>query len=169
MEGRIGVAEFVPFDTKFPILLPREHIISYRLIEFYHQRYGHANKDTVYNELRQRFSIPNLRAGVAFVMKNCQWCKVRKTQPQTPRMAPLPVERLTPFTKPFSYVGIDYFGPIDVTVGRRTEKKVGSPIYLPEYSGYTSGGRISFEHRILHYGYTSFCSSERATNCDIFR
>ncbi|XP_062698475.1 uncharacterized protein LOC115257886 [Aedes albopictus] len=123
MEGRIGVAEFVPFDTKFPILLPREHIISYRLIEFYHQRYGHANKDTVYNELRQRFSIPNLRADVAFVMKNCQWCKVRKTQPQTPRMAPLPVERLTPFTKPFSYVGIDYFGPIDVTVGRRTEKR----------------------------------------------
>lgn len=123
MEGRIGAAEFVPFDTKFPILLPREHIITYRIIEFYHQRYGHANKETVYNEIRQRFSIPNLRAGLVLVMKNCQWCKVRKAQPLTPRMAPLPLERLTPFAKPFSYVGIDYFGPIDVSVGRRMEKR----------------------------------------------
>ncbi|XP_055622581.1 uncharacterized protein LOC129766140 [Toxorhynchites rutilus septentrionalis] len=123
MDGRLRLADFVPYDTRFPTLLPRNHIITYRLIESYHQRYGHANKETVFNELRRRFSIPKLRICVAQVMKNCQWCKVHKTKPEFPRMAPLPAERLVPFVKPFSYVGIDYFGPIDVTVGRRTEKR----------------------------------------------
>ncbi|XP_058818122.1 uncharacterized protein LOC131685002 [Topomyia yanbarensis] len=56
-------------------------------------------------------------------MKRCQECKIRKCKPIIPKMAPLPVERLTPYCKPFSYVGLDYFGPIDVTVGRRVEKR----------------------------------------------
>lgn len=38
-------------------------------------------------------------------------------------MAPLPNERVTPFVRPFSYVGIDYFGPVDVVVGRHGEKR----------------------------------------------
>ncbi|XP_055645430.1 uncharacterized protein LOC129781951 [Toxorhynchites rutilus septentrionalis] len=124
VDGRTSMAEFVPFDTRFPIILPRDHIITYRIVEFYHQRYGHANKETVFNEVRQRFSISKLRALVANVAKSCPWCKVRNSRPHVPRMAPLPIERLTPYVRPFSYVGVDYFGPIEVTVGyRRIEKR----------------------------------------------
>lgn len=40
-------------------------------------------------------------------------------------MAPLPPARLAAFERPFTYVGIDYFGPLFVAVGRRREKRWG--------------------------------------------
>ncbi|XP_058817021.1 uncharacterized protein LOC131680319 [Topomyia yanbarensis] len=107
VSGRIEAAEYVPYDTRFPIILPRKHPITERVIEHYHQRYGHCYRETVVNELRQRFHISTIRASVSGVMKRCQECKIRKCKPITPKMAPLPVERLTPYCKPFSYVGLD--------------------------------------------------------------
>ncbi|XP_055542702.1 uncharacterized protein LOC129728293 [Wyeomyia smithii] len=38
-------------------------------------------------------------------------------------MAPLPEQRITPYLRPFSYVGVDYLGPFEVSVGRRSEKR----------------------------------------------
>lgn len=40
-------------------------------------------------------------------------------------MSPLPVHRLQDDRLAFSNTGIDYFGPILTTVGRRTEKRLG--------------------------------------------
>ena len=123
VDGRTAAAEYAPYDTRFPVILPKKHLITERLIELYHQRYAHGNRETVVNELRQRFYIPTVRATVFKVTQRCLVCKLRNAKPVPPRMAPLPIERLTPFIKPFSYIGLDYFGPIDVTVGRRVEKR----------------------------------------------
>lgn len=38
-------------------------------------------------------------------------------------MAPLPIARLQPFIRPFTYVGLDYFGPVLVKVGRSQVKR----------------------------------------------
>jgi hypothetical protein len=46
-------------------------------------------------------------------------------KPKIPEMSPLPKERLAVYEKPFTYVGVDFFGPIMVTVGRRQEKRWG--------------------------------------------
>lgn len=123
MEGRTANAAYAAFDTRFPIILPKDHAITQRLVEHYHSMLGHANKETVVNELRQRYYIHCLRTTVDRVARNCQRCKVAKCKPQFPRMAPLPKQRLTPYVKPFSYVGIDYLGPLEVSVGRRREKR----------------------------------------------
>ncbi|XP_062542409.1 uncharacterized protein LOC134210371 [Armigeres subalbatus] len=40
-------------------------------------------------------------------------------------MADLPAARLAAFTRPFTYVGVDYFGPMEAVIGRRTEKRWG--------------------------------------------
>ncbi len=40
-------------------------------------------------------------------------------------MALLPVERITPDLPPFTYAGIDYFGPIEVKRGRSLVKRYG--------------------------------------------
>ncbi|XP_039451485.2 uncharacterized protein LOC120430439 [Culex pipiens pallens] len=123
MEGRSAHAEFLPFEQRFPIVLPKGHVITNKLLDLYHQKFGHANRETVVNELRQRFYVQNIRAAVLKVMQTCTWCNNNKCQPAVPRMAPLPVQRLTPQLRPFSYVGIDYFGPVIVTIGRRAEKR----------------------------------------------
>lgn len=123
MEGRSAYAEFISFEQRFPIILPKEHDVTHKLILHYHRKFGHANRETVVNELRQRFYIRNIRSAVIMAIKNCVWCKVKKCQPTTPRMAPLPTQRITPQLRPFSYVGVDYFGPVTVTIGRRSEKR----------------------------------------------
>ncbi|XP_065085675.1 uncharacterized protein LOC135707720 [Ochlerotatus camptorhynchus] len=123
MRGRTEAAEFLPYDVRFPVILPKNHTITLKLIEHFHKRFGHSNNETVVNKLRQHFVIANLRAGVRNVARNCQWCRVHKCHPVAPIMAPLPVQRLTPYLAPFSFVGLDYCGPLEVTIGRRTEKR----------------------------------------------
>nr|XP_049467061.1 uncharacterized protein LOC125908380 [Anopheles coluzzii] len=123
MRGRIGAAADVPYSAKYPVILPRGSRLAELIVERYHRLYRHANNETVTNELRQQFQIPKLRALVTKTVKNCVFCKIRRSLPQVPPMAPLPKERLTPFVRPFSYVGLDYFGPVLVKRGRSNEKR----------------------------------------------
>ncbi|XP_055643908.1 uncharacterized protein LOC129780056 [Toxorhynchites rutilus septentrionalis] len=123
MEGRTVAAEYATFDVRFPIILPKNHLITRKLLEAYHRECGHGSRETVVNEVRQRFYIPGLRCLIDKVMRGCLWCKVRKTKPLVPRMAPLPRSRMAVTMHPFSFVGLDYFGPLEVVMGRRREKR----------------------------------------------
>ncbi|XP_062538136.1 uncharacterized protein LOC134206436 [Armigeres subalbatus] len=123
MGGRIGASQFASNDAKYPVILPKGHRVTDLIIDKYHRRYGHQNGETVVNEIRQKYHISNLRAEVRKVNKRCQWCRIYKAQPMVPRMAPLPEERLTPFVRPFSKVGIDYFGPYLIKIGRSLVKR----------------------------------------------
>ncbi|XP_055526914.1 uncharacterized protein LOC129719544 [Wyeomyia smithii] len=121
--GRMETSTDISFDKRFPIILPRKHGLTRKIIQFYHEKFGHANRETVVNELRQRFWIPNIRVAIIQVMRQCIWCKVNRCHPLAPMIAPLPVQRVTPHLRPFSSIGIDYLGPIEVAVNRRKEKR----------------------------------------------
>lgn len=125
VEGRIDKA-IVPEDTKHPIILPRDSRITHLLIMDFHINYKHLNHESVVNEIRQRYYIPRLRAVIKTILKRCQMCKIKKATPNYPQMAKLPEARMAAFCRPFTYTGVDYFGPIMVTVGRRTEKRYGA-------------------------------------------
>uniref|UniRef100_A0A182NQ40 Integrase catalytic domain-containing protein n=1 Tax=Anopheles dirus TaxID=7168 RepID=A0A182NQ40_9DIPT len=92
-------------------------------INWYHHRFRHANRETVVNEIQQRFDINILRALVNRVSRNCMLCKVMKAAPRLPPMAPLPPMRLAAYECPFTYTGLDYFGPVLVKVGRANAKR----------------------------------------------
>ncbi|XP_052755580.1 uncharacterized protein LOC128201751 [Galleria mellonella] len=77
----------------------------------------------VVNELRQIYWIINLRSTVRSVAYNCQFCKVPRSTTFQPPMGNLPKARLAHHCRPFSFVGLDYFGPVTVAVGRRREKR----------------------------------------------
>lgn len=123
VDGRIGKAKRVLESIKYPIILPRHHNVTFLLVDYYHRKFLHGNNETVCNEIRQRFYVPQLRVLIRKVSKECCWCKIVKTKPAIPRMGPLPSARLSPFVRPFSFVGLDYFGPIPVKVGRSSMKR----------------------------------------------
>ncbi|XP_062704082.1 uncharacterized protein LOC134286483 [Aedes albopictus] len=123
VDGRIAAAKVLSVDVKFPVILPRKHRVSYLLLDDYHRRLLHGNFETVVNEVRQRFHVSRLRTTARSVINRCQWCRVYKARPIVPMMGPLPAARLSAGIRPFSYVGIDYFGPILVKVGRATSKR----------------------------------------------
>ncbi|XP_055590346.1 uncharacterized protein LOC129742471 [Uranotaenia lowii] len=123
---RIEACEAASMDAKNPIILPKDHPISRLIVQHYHVKFYHRNHQTVINELRQRFRVtPRLSSLYWKVRANCQLCKNLKAAPRPPRMSNLPSTRLSTFTRPFSFVGIDYFGPMFVSVKRSTEKRWG--------------------------------------------
>lgn len=123
VDGRTANAEFAPFDACFPIILPKQHSITSRILDHNHRKLGHAGKEMMLNELRQRFEVKYFRSAIDDVIKGCRWCNIKKCEPRIPRMAPLPEQRLMSHVRPFSYVGLDYMGPLEVSVGRRKEKR----------------------------------------------
>ncbi|XP_062557946.1 uncharacterized protein LOC134222813 [Armigeres subalbatus] len=125
MRGRISACSLATEDAKNPIILPRDHHTTSLIISHYHNKYHHINHETTINELRQRYCIPRLRATYAKIRYNCQYCKNHRAVPRPPIMADLPSERLDAFARPFTHIGIDYFGPIEVALGRRVEKRWG--------------------------------------------
>ncbi|XP_065081599.1 uncharacterized protein LOC135704101 [Ochlerotatus camptorhynchus] len=121
--SRIAAAKDIHHSVRFPVILPRKHRCTELLVARYHRLYRHANSETVVNEVRQLFIIPKLRSVVKQIGRSCQFCKIRKALPTIPPMAPLPPARLAVHDRPFSYVGVDYFGPLLVKQGRSNVKR----------------------------------------------
>ncbi|XP_062542139.1 uncharacterized protein LOC134210130 [Armigeres subalbatus] len=71
MESRVERAEFLSFDLRFPIALPKEHEVTMKIVQHYHERFGHGYRETVKNELRQRFFVQAVGAVITRVMKDC--------------------------------------------------------------------------------------------------
>ena len=59
------------------------------------------------------------------VLKRCVDCQKRKAPTGEQFMAKLPEDRITPHKPPFTYVGVDVFGPIEVKQGRSRVKRYG--------------------------------------------
>uniref|UniRef100_A0A2H1VI63 SFRICE_028934 n=1 Tax=Spodoptera frugiperda TaxID=7108 RepID=A0A2H1VI63_SPOFR len=122
VQGRVDAAADVPSEAKRPAILDGRSHVSKLIIMHYHVQAAHANNETVINELRQRFWIVHLRPSVRSVASKCLVCRIRKATPIAPRQGELPAGRVAHHCRPFSHCGLDLFGPIDVTVGRRREK-----------------------------------------------
>ena len=41
-DGRLKFADFLPYDTRFPIILPRGHWVTKLIVKHYHERGNHA-------------------------------------------------------------------------------------------------------------------------------
>ena len=122
--GRIENAD-VSTDVKSPIILDPKHPFTKLLIKHQHEQSNHCGQETVLNELRQRFWILNARAAVRKTWASCNMCRIRRAKRNQPQMGLLPECKLKAGDRPFTYTGVDYFGPMEVTVKRRREKRYG--------------------------------------------
>ncbi len=125
VNGRIQNADCIDETSRAPILLPSRHKLADLIIDHEHVMNGHCGRNTVYNTLRQKYWIPDGRFAVRRSWTRCNLCKIKRAKPDYPEMGNLPKYRLAGFEPPFTYTGVDMFGPVEVTVGRRHEKRWG--------------------------------------------
>ncbi|XP_032791625.2 uncharacterized protein LOC116928633 [Daphnia magna] len=122
--GRLNHAN-IPECTRHPIILKEDHVFTLLVVKHCHSVANHAGIERTLAEVRSRYWILKGRRTIRGVVKRCVICRKVKAKPQQPMMAALPKERLEAFSPPFTNVGVDFFGPMYVVVGRRREKRYG--------------------------------------------
>jgi hypothetical protein len=120
--GRLDNGPF-SYDVKHPKILPHEHPITRLIIMREHDLLVHPSAERLLSSIRSRFWIIKGRVAIKRYLYKCLTCKRHRAMPCIPLMAPLPRHRLAPFNRPFTYVGLDFFGPCNITIYRRKEKR----------------------------------------------
>lgn len=173
VRGRLSGAPDLTFDERHPIILDGHSYTAQLIISHFHKRVHHANHETVINCIRERFWITHLRRTVKSVTTACQFCRVRRALPGPPKMADLPAARLTNTRRAFVNCGIDYFGPMEVSIGRRCEKRWGiiftcmvtRAVYLDLAASLSADSAIMAIRRFCaRRGEPSIMFSDRGTN-----
>ena len=124
VDGRLRNAP-VSLDSKFPIILPSDSHFTELVILDHHAKVGHSGMGHTWSSLRQKFWIIKGSTAVRRVIGKCLFCRKRNASLGFQLMADLPPGRLQLDKPVFSHVGIDYFGPILVTQGRKQVKLYG--------------------------------------------
>ena len=122
-----GRLQRAPIDTdaKHPVILPKKHHVVKLIIKYYHHISGHSGLEYTLSLIRQRFWIINARSTVRGILNECFSCRRRQAPTAQQKMANLPEDRITPSKPPFTYTGVDCFGPFEVQRGRSKVKRYG--------------------------------------------
>ena len=122
-KGRIGNAP-LPFETRFPVILPREGHFTDLVLAQCHKDVRHNGVKETLTELRSRFWIVRGRHKVKQFIAKCVRCKrIQGIRYDVPPEPPLPDFR-TDMGHAFSKIGIDYAGPIFVKTIFGNEKQM---------------------------------------------
>jgi len=99
-------------QSRDQIVLPKRHHITQLVVKEFQEKNHHMLHEGTINLIRSVYCIPQLRVVYKSVRKACQRCKNNTAIPEPPQMAPLPQARVASFERPFTYTGVDFFGPI---------------------------------------------------------
>ncbi|KAK7104060.1 uncharacterized protein [Littorina saxatilis] len=122
--GRLKKGSF-SMGEKHPIILPKNSHVTRLVILHCHEKIKHQGRGMTLNEIRsQGFWVPGGSKQVAKVLSKCVVCRKLRSDAQGQQMADLPKERVEP-SPPFTYVGMDCFGPMLVKNGRKEVKRYG--------------------------------------------
>ena len=123
--GRIKRFTEVDYNLKHPILLDGRHPFVNLYLRNQHLENHHEGVDYLRALVQRNFAVLKLRSVLRSIRFHCVLCRKRSTNVFQPMMADLPKERLAFQSPPFTNTGIDYFGPLFVSVRRSSEKRWG--------------------------------------------
>nr|XP_020483745.2 uncharacterized protein LOC109978925 [Labrus bergylta] len=122
--GRLSNARLCE-DEICPLILPGQNHITTLLIQHYHEQVHHQGRHITEGALRAAgLWIIGGKRRVSSILHHCVTCRRLRGAVETQKMSDLPVDRLST-DPPFSFVGLDVFGPWMV-VARRTRGGVAS-------------------------------------------
>jgi hypothetical protein len=118
LNSRVGsFTTIVRYDSKHPVLLPKNHHISYLItLKDVHQ-ITHTGIASSAAKTRRKFWIIGVQKLAKLIKKKCIYGKKSHPKIESQVMAELPKIRLMPQTPPF------YFGPYKVKIGRNKTTK----------------------------------------------
>lgn len=104
-------------------ILPRDHPVTAVIVRHVHESIGHLGREHLISRVREKLWIPQIRVLVRSILGRCLRCKRLNARQIVQQMAPLPRSRMMAYQPPFSYSGMDLFGPLQVKHGRGTAKR----------------------------------------------
>ena len=122
--GRLAKSAEFPEDFKHPVILPKKSFVIDLIIRDAHEKVAHAGRGITLSALRNQYWIVNANSVVRHLISKCVVCCHLRSPVGEQKMADLPKERLTP-APPFTYCGVDYFGPFRIKEGRKELKRYG--------------------------------------------
>ena len=115
--GRLEHAD-LKFEERHPLILPSSHHATTLIVRYYHARVQHQGRHFTLGAIRSHgLWILGGKRLINSVINSCIKCKKLRGRQHIHKMANLPVDRLTP-APPFSFLGLDVFGPWLVSARR---------------------------------------------------
>lgn len=116
--GRLRLADLIS-KKKHPVIMPGKHHVSTLLIRHYHEQVEHQGRVFTEGVIRAAgiWLIGGKRC-IGSVLLGCVICRKLRGRTERQKMSHLPEQRLST-SPPFTYTGLDVFGPWNV-VARRT-------------------------------------------------
>lgn len=122
--GRLSKSD-IAYNTKHPVILPNKSHITDLLVRHYHEEVKHQGRGITQNEVRSNgFWIISGSRTVQNIIKRCVTCRKLRRPTEEQKMANLPDDRTEP-SAPFSFCGMDCFGPYIIKKGRQEIKRYG--------------------------------------------
>ena len=115
----------LPEEVKHPAILPKGGHVSKLILSYIHELTGHGGRNHMLSRLRQQYWILRANSSARTIIRQCHVCRRQRGKVGEQFMSDLPSDRITPDLPPFTHVGMDYFGPIEVKRGRVTVKRYG--------------------------------------------
>ena len=112
------------YKEKHPVIIPKGHIANL-LARHHHERVGHQGRGMTISAIRDSgLWLIGCSGRVSSLIYKCVVCRKLRGTRQDQKMSSLP-EMRTESTPPFTYVGMDCFGPFLIKDGRKEHKRYG--------------------------------------------
>ncbi|XP_063955063.1 uncharacterized protein LOC135153986 [Lytechinus pictus] len=122
--GRLSRSS-LPHEANHPVILPKDSHVTMLILRKIHEVSGHSGRNHMISILHQKYWITGASSLIRNMVGKCVMCKRQRGKVMEQQMSDLPEDRIRPDEPPFTRVGVDYFGPIDVKRGRCMEKRYG--------------------------------------------
>lgn len=118
-DGRLKYAEYLPYDVRYPIILPRNNRVTTLIIKYHHEKGKHVTgTNHTLSMISLRFWIISAQEEIRKWERQCnKWCR-NKARPAEQLMGPNPSIRTKQPLHAFSRTAVDYGGPFITKQGR---------------------------------------------------